>query len=85
MASKQSGSAKTGSGNARVLHSDTGISFPLPRSVSTRSVRDIKKKKKKIHRYFLSKIPTENDIDELLTTKWTLTAGFKYITWDSLF
>ena len=53
MASKQSGSAETGSGNAGVLYSDTGISFPLPRSVSTRSVRDIKKKrKKKIHRYF---------------------------------
>jgi hypothetical protein len=47
MASKQSGSAETGSGNAGVLYSDTGISFPLPRSVSTRSVRDIKKKKKK--------------------------------------
>ena len=45
-------------------------------------VYSIKKKKKKIHRYFLSKILTKNDIDELLTTKWTLTVGFKYATWD---
>jgi hypothetical protein len=31
-----------------------------------------------IHQFFLSKIHTENYINELLTKKWTPKTGFKY-------
>jgi len=51
-----------------VRHTDPRISFPEASSVST-SPSNV-----------LNKAPTENDINELLTAKWTLTAGLIYPT-----
>ena len=61
--------------NIGVLHTYPGISSPKPSSVSTSSVRD------SIYQsIFGNKAPTENDINELLTTKCTPMAGYKYPT-----
>ena len=61
--------------NIGVLHTYPGISSPEPSSVSTSSVRD------SIYQsIFVNKAPTENDINELLTTNWTPVVYFKYPT-----
>jgi hypothetical protein len=61
--------------NVGVLHTYPGISSPEQSSVSTNLVRD------SIYQsIFVNKAPTENDINELLTTKCTPMAGCKYPT-----